>query len=116
MAYVSSIPFTAPAAPMYYSASTPVSYSPLKSTPVPISPALPSDLRGTANLITEVEGQAAEGTPLSAALCARLGVPAGTLWGPPSGQVSKQAGASASPNKSQPPSPTLQASKPGTQV
>ena len=36
--------------------------------------------------ISEAEGQAPEGTPLSAALCARLGVPNGTIWGLPSGQ------------------------------
>ncbi len=116
MAYVSTLPFTASAAPVYYSAATPVAYSPLKSAPVPISPAPAADLRGTANLIAEVEGQAPEGTPLSAALCARLNVPVGTLWGPPSGQASKQSGGSAAPNKSLPPSPILQASQPGTQV
>ena len=34
----------------------------------------------------EYEAQAPEGTPLSAALCKRLGLPAGTRWGLPAGQ------------------------------
>ena len=34
----------------------------------------------------ESEGHAPEGTPLSFALCQRLGVPQGTLWGLPAGQ------------------------------
>ncbi len=36
--------------------------------------------------MSEAEGQAPEQTPLSYDLCARLGVPQGTRWGPPSGQ------------------------------
>ncbi len=113
MAYVSSIPFTTSAAPVYYSASTPAV---VKSAAVSTLPALPADLRGTASFIAEADGQAPEGTPLSVSLCTRLGVPVGTLWGPPSGQVSKQQEVSAPPNKSQPPSPILQASQAGTQV
>jgi hypothetical protein len=115
MSYVSSLPFTAAAVPVYYSTSTPVTYSPLKSVPVSTSPPPAADLRGTASLIAEAEGNAPEDTPLSEALCLRLRVPVGTLWGPPSGQVSKQPEVPATPNKSEPPSPSLQAQA-GSQV
>jgi hypothetical protein len=71
--------------------------------------------------IAESEGQAPEGTPLSADLCARLGVPVGTVWGLPSGQRRPEYAGStaATPSKGampgQPVSPII-AAKAGMQV
>ena len=100
-----------PAAPVAYPASTPVAY-PVSSahfTPALLNPA------SAISQISESEGQAPEGTPLSAALCAQRGVPVGTIWGLPSGQrreeqpADKQQANSATPTKpaSQQQSPAL---------
>jgi hypothetical protein len=53
----------------------------------------------------ENEGDAPEGTRLSSALCARLGVPEGTIWGLPAGQRrdAQPAQGSAAPQQSAPP-------------
>jgi hypothetical protein len=108
---MASSQFSTPAAPFAYSASTPVAY-PVSSTQ--LSPALLNPTR-TTPLITESEGQAPEGTPLSALLCAQLGVPVGTIWGLPSGQrredqtSGKPQADIATPTKagSEPPSPAF---------
>ena len=64
-------------------APLPFSTAPLSYSAGLVSYAAPQSQSYT---ISEGEGQAPEGTPLSAALCQHLGVPIGTIWGLPSGQ------------------------------
>jgi hypothetical protein len=75
-------PLSTPANPYAYPINTPVAY-PNSSAHIALALSNPS---AAIPQIAENEGQAPEGTPLSAALCARLGVPVGTVWGLPSGQ------------------------------
>jgi hypothetical protein len=92
-------------APLSYSAA-PISYAPA------VSYAAPQTVS-----ISESEGDAPEGTPLSAALCHHLGVPVGTLWGLPSGQRRSEETEAPVTQKIPNPSATPTSDKqPGTQV
>ncbi len=86
-------------------------FSPAAVTSVPFATYAAAATHPETVSISENEGQAPEGTPLSSALCQRLGVPQGTLWGLPSGQRRSEESAQA-PVTQQVPNPNVTPTKP----
>ena len=104
----SAVPGYAAAAPTYAAAPATVAYTVFKILAVHIDISylilfFQAQAPGPV-AISESEGNAPEGTPLSFELCQRLGVPHGTLWGLPAGQhrpadaTAQAPAAAASPN------------------